>query len=323
MLIYIGSRRQTYLLRHMKPDARRPKWTGRTYAWLFRAWRLPAATYIFTGVDRLDAGERRLAARFYRHINAQGEGFRALNDPAIGMGRFRLLRTLFERGINDFNAYLATERERPSRYPVFIRSATASAAPLTGMLASLAELEGEIARLGASGHPLEDLLIIEFHGEPVREGVYRKQGAYRFGDTYLPNPSIYAATWYVKYSNTYTVPDDLPGYDREVMRDNPMAGVARQAFEIAGMEYGRADIGIVNGRPQIYEINYNPNLQTQRDVPNANAALHKLWAEHDDRVAAALRALDQPRGRSVPSLSSSELTAFRLRLWRNYAPQRY
>ena len=38
MLIYIGSRRQTYLLRHMKPDARRPKWTGRTYAWLFRAW---------------------------------------------------------------------------------------------------------------------------------------------------------------------------------------------------------------------------------------------------------------------------------------------
>jgi len=41
---------------------------------------------------------------------------------------------------------------------------------------------------------------------------------------------------------------------------NPHADELKRAFEIAGIDYGRADYGIVNGRPQIYEINTNPHL---------------------------------------------------------------
>jgi hypothetical protein len=61
MLIFIGSRRQTHILRTLRRDARMPAWSTRTYAWLFRTFRLPAGTYVFVGIDRLDAAERRLA----------------------------------------------------------------------------------------------------------------------------------------------------------------------------------------------------------------------------------------------------------------------
>ena len=323
MIIYIGTRRQTHLLRTMHRDARMPAWHCRTYQWLFRTRRLPAGTYIFLGVDRLDNAERRLAGQFYRHINAQGEGWRALNDPAIAMGRYRLLRSLRAAGVNDFNAYLVAEDVTPERFPVFIRRNSSSTPPLTGLLASPSELRREIDRLIAAGEPPEDLVIIEYAGEPLRPGLFQKQSAYRVADEYVPTPTIYAGDWVVKVSNTIPVPDDVAERDVDIMQNNPYAAVARTAFEIAGIEYGRADIGIVAGRPQIYEINFNPDVRTQREQPNASAILGRLWDQSDSLFFKALSDVDSSVRGSARTLSSFDLTAFRLRFWRNYAPQRY
>lgn len=323
MLVFIGSRRQTYVLRHMRRDERMPNWTCRTYGWLFRTWRLPAATYIFTGVDRLDANERRLAAQFYRHINAQGPDFRALNDPAVAMGRYRLLRTLFEQCINDFNAYLATERDRPQRYPVFIRRHANSMPPLTALLGSADELEAALAKLIAAGEPAEDLLIIEYCAEEESPGLYVKHAEYRILDQYVLNAPLFGAGWYVKLASHVEVPDERHQADAALLAENPFEMTLRRAFEIAGIEYGRADFGLVGGRPQIYEINFNPELTTQREKPWPNP-LHRANKEHaEDRVFAALRDIDSAGGRPAPTLWTSELNQFRLRFWRNYAPQRY
>ena len=323
MIIYIGTRRQTHLLRTMHRDARMPAWHCRTYQWLFRTRRLPAGTYIFLGVDRLDNAERRLAGQFYRHINAQGEGWRALNDPAIAMGRYRLLRSLHAAGINDFNAYLVAENLTPQRFPVFIRRNSSSTPPLTELLATPNALRGEIDRLLAAGEPPEDLVVIEYFGEPLRPGLFQKQSAYRIADRYIPTPTIYAGDWVVKVSNTIPVPDDVAERDVAIMTSNPFAAVARAAVEIAGIEYGRADIGIVAGRPQIYEINFNPDVRTQREQPNASAILGRLWDQSDSLFFKALSDVDSSVRGSARTLSSFDLTAFRLRFWRNYAPQRY
>src|SRR5690349_11725043 len=104
MIICIGPRRQLANLRHVTPAF--PKMLGRTYSWLFRTRRLPAATYLFWHIDRLDSAERRIAAKFYRYINGLGTGYRALNDPATAKGRFEVLKTLHAAGINPFAAYL-------------------------------------------------------------------------------------------------------------------------------------------------------------------------------------------------------------------------
>src|SRR5690606_16905991 len=107
-----------------------------------------------------------------------------------------------------------------------------------------------------------------------------------------PTPSIYAAGWYVKHSNTFEVDDAVTEYDVEVLDTNPFAEVARTAFAIAGIEYGRADIGIVGGRPQIYEINFNPDMRSQRENPNKNRILSGLWERSDRQFFAALREVD-------------------------------
>jgi hypothetical protein len=323
MLTFIGSRRQTYVLRTMQRDERMPKWTCHTYDWLFRSWRLPPATYIFTGVDRLDPGERRLAAQFYRHINAQGEGFRAMNDPAIGMGRYRLLRTLHERGINTFNAYLATERERPTRYPVFLRRNSASIKPLSDLLHSADEVEAAIASLIAAGEVAEDLLIIEYCAEEMAPGIFAKYSQFQVGTRSFPNAMLFSGGWFVKLGTQIEVPDELYHHDARNIETNPYAAQMARVFEIAGIEYGRADFGIVGGRVEVFEVNYNPTLTTQREKPRDNLLQRANRARVDDITFEAMHTIDSHGGKSAPTIWNDELNQFRLRWWRNYAPQRY
>lgn len=322
MLIYIGSRRQTHVLRTMWRDERMPRWICRTYSWLFRTRQLPAATYIFTGVDRLDAGERRLAAQFYRHINAQ-TGFRALNDPAVAMNRFRLLRTLFEKGVNSFNAYLVPEKARPSRYPVFIRRNSASVPPLTGLLRDEVELDREINRLVAAGEVAEDLILIEYCAQEVEVGIFAKQAEYRIGNQYVPNATQFSDGWYVKRATHIEVPDRFHHADALMLEENPYAAPLARVFEIAGIEYGRADFGVVNGRPEVFEINFNPDLMTQRERPRRNPLNRANCDRSDTLLFEALHAIDTSERGSMKTIGNSELAQFRLRFWRNYAPQRY
>ena len=121
MLIFIGPRRQTDRIRAARKLGVMPRMVTRTYSWLYRTRRLPAATYVFLTIDRLDMFEKRLAGKFYRYINSLGPGWRALNNPQLGIGRFPLLKRLKEAGINDFEGYLALDRPKPKRFPVFVR----------------------------------------------------------------------------------------------------------------------------------------------------------------------------------------------------------
>ena len=42
---------------------------------------------------------------------------------------------------------------------------------------------------------------------------------------------------------------------------NPFGPAMLNVFNIAGIDYGRVDFGLVGGRPQIYEINSNPMVE--------------------------------------------------------------
>ena len=80
---------------------------------------------------------------------------------------------------------------------------------------------------------------------------------------------------------------------------------------------------MVGGRPQIYEINSNPDLRSQAERPNRNLVLRGIWAHCDETLFRARGATSGGGGGTAASLSTAELTAFRMRFWRNYGPQRY
>ncbi|AVX02711.1 hypothetical protein MXMO3_00163 [Maritalea myrionectae] len=322
MIIFIGPNRQRRNIKKFGNYEHAPTYKHRTYNWLFRTRRLPGATYIFTFIDRLDPSERRLAGKIYRHINQLGDGFKALNDPTRVKNRYQLLRALFQAGVNDFDVHLAAESPHPKRFPVFIRRISQSLPPLTDLVADQANLDRIISELQAAGEPLDDLMVIEFCAAEIAPGIFQKYSAYRAGDQVSMNYTIFESNWQVKIGQIDIV--DPVFYDKEAedLEQNAYAEIAGQVFDIAQIEYGRADFGLVDGRPQFYEINFNPEFRTTEStskVPQRKQNVARAVEQRFKDVAA----LDRPATQSQPNISNPELTAFRWRFWRNYAPQRY
>ena len=214
------------------------------------------ATHIFTDLDRLSDWELHEAALMFRQLKSRGMS--GLNDPARFLGRSGMLRSLHRAGINQFDVYRLDSLERPKRWPVFLRLEGNHAAPVSGLLKNEEELESALEAAVAQGAPKSALLIIEYAAEPVRPGVFRKLSVFRVGDRFLGYTCVHEDSWIVKYGKAGIASDDMYEEEHALVRDNPFAEAVKPAFDLAGLDYGRVDFGLVDGKPQIYEINNNP-----------------------------------------------------------------
>jgi hypothetical protein len=261
-----------------------------SYGELFAASHLPRATYVFTDLDRLPAAQIRRAARTYRGLRDQG--VRVLNDPARMPSRFGLLRRMALTGRNDFNAYRVEEGVVPARWPVFLRTEGDHDAPVSDLLHDLDSVRRAVADALGAGHPLPALLIVEYAAEPVLPGLYRKLSMYRIGPTAFAATCVHDTQWLVKYGQTGIATPELYADELRIARGNPFREAIDAAFDLAGIEYGRADFGLVGGRVQLYEINTNPTINLPTEHPSADRieSLRVVKAN----LFAALRAIDTP-----------------------------
>ena len=224
------------------------------------------ATHVFTDIDRLPSWRVHEAALMYRKV--RDAGFRALNDPARFLGRFGLLRSLNRAGINDFDAYRVDGIEAPRKWPVFLRLEGDHHAPVSGLLEDQASLNRALQEAIEGGAPRSALLIIEYAAEPVRPGLYRKLSVFRVGDRVLGYTCVHDGNWLVKYGTSGIAPADLYDEEYSLIAENPFGAAAKTAFDLAGIEYGRVDFGLVGGKPQFYEINSNPYISLEAKAPN-------------------------------------------------------
>jgi hypothetical protein len=182
---------------------------------------------------------------------------------------------------------------------------------LTDLLNSARELENAITAAVDGGTPIENLVVVEFAAEPVRSGLYRKLAAFRIGDRIVPTISAHDTVWLAKIGQLGIAGEALYRDELTLVQTNPFAEHLTKAFEIAGIEYGRADFGIYKGRIQIYEINTNPMIDGPRPHPFAarRESTRLCW----EKYLEALRALDSAGGRSV-RLSNGTLQPRRVRM---------
>jgi len=82
--------------------------------------------------------------------------------------------------------------------------------------------------------------------------------------------------------------------DRDYQTGQVHEGIA-EAFELAGIEWGRADYAIIDGKPVIYEINSNPVT-----VPQPDKYLLERQDSQDHMVRITLDALEQLDSHSPP-----------------------
>jgi hypothetical protein len=285
-----------------------PEVASISYADLSREESLPSGTYIFSDLERLSDTELRWASELYRCVKAS-PGSRALNDPARVRVRYGLLRALHAAGVNSFDAYRADGAPRPARFPVFVRRQADHDAALSGLLPDQEALDACLEELMAKGESLRGLVVIEFCAEPVRPGIYRRYGAFRVADAIHLDHVVTQDNWNVKGGAPGFATEDMYRQDDRDIRANRYADVMRRTFDIAGIDYGRADFGIVDGRPQVYEINTNPSMSLPPKHPSKTRSATLQFAR--ERFAELLWRIDSPADGRRIALDSPRLVSFR------------
>lgn len=249
----------------------------------------PAGHWIFSDVDRLSPAQREEAAIFRDRLVASGAATSLHNDPLATMGRYELLRTLHERGLNDFDVYRLTEARRPRRYPVFLRTEDDHVGAETPLLESPAAFDAAVERLARDGKSRERRIAVELRAARDGRGLYRKYSAWRVGGRVIPGHLFFGPDWMLK--EPQVVDDEALREERAYLEENPHAAVLEEAFRAARVDYGRADYGVVDGRVQVYEINTNPGIPSSPSPgPGERRAELDAWFTH--RILTALRTLD-------------------------------
>ena len=237
------------------------------YEDLFVASHVTPGTYVFCDLERLSDFGLAAAAEIAALMKG-ATGFCVLNDPARCRTRFGFLRAMREAGLNDFDAYRADGLPKPKRFPVFIREEADHTASISGLLPDQALLDAELERLSSAAQPLRGLIVIEYCGEEVSQGVWRRFGTFRIGQFYHLHDVVSEDNWNVKYGRKGLVDEATYEEDLRRMESGFMIEELRRAFEIAEIDYGRADFGLVAGRPQVYEINTNPHISGSTTHPS-------------------------------------------------------
>lgn len=290
MIVFIHTTEHSYTHKLIIAGAAPARVEVLTYDTLFSAKSVPRATYVFTDMDRLSLWQLRVAAVIFRRMRERR--LRVLNDPARALSRWGLLRSLHLAGINDFNAYRVEESVRPRRWPVFLRAEGVHLGPISDLLHDWGQVVAEIERAVAKGAPLTGLLIVEYAGEPVLPGLYRKFSSFRVGPTDFAHVCVHDDHWVAKVGKTGIAPPALYDEEQRVVRDNPHGAILARVFDLAGVSYGRADFGLVQGKVQVYEINTNPEVALEDAHPSpVRLESYRIFKEN---YLAALSAIDTP-----------------------------
>jgi len=210
---------------------------------------------------------------------------RVLNDPSNSLRRFALLRALGEARLNRFQAHRAGDGAAGMRFPVFLRHEQGTVWTAPALLATREAYEAESMRTDNTG-----LLAIEYCDTRDAHGIYRKYGCFVVGERIVPRHLFLSRNWLVKAADI--VDGAAVGEELAFLQANPHAETLLRVCRMANIAYGRIDYALLDGAPQIWEINVTPQIVTRpgEDPPDRDPA-HEIFAA---AFAAAMDAIDPP-----------------------------
>jgi len=248
---------------------------------------LKQGTYIFSDIERLTQEQAKILSAIWEELASVNNGVHVLNHPMLSMRRYKLLRTLYEQGVNRYNIYRLVECQLPRQFPVFIRGENDHDGSLTPLLETQGALDAVINALSQRRQGLKDKVMIEFCNTADSNGVFRKYSAYIVGDRIFPQHMMFGQGWMLKSINSLAKKKTELYEEHRYLRDNPHEGQLNAVFRQAGINYGRVDYGILDGKAQIWEINTNPTLMNMTPGPP------KCNRERSKFVQRMITALDQ------------------------------
>ncbi len=239
------------------------KWKQWSYEELLSSRNIKAGTWIFQDIERLTDSERIRISKIAGRLESNGA--KVINHPARATSRYELQRKLFKAGLNQFEVYRADEHRTPEHWPVFIRFEYNHRSPNPDLFYNINELNKALENYLAESVPLSSLLIVEYCGAAGLDGLWCKYSAYRVGGEIIPHHIVRQDSWVAKYGNPALQFDDetwirFRTEEKEFVMQQGDSLNLLQAFDLGGLEFGRADFNFVDGKVQIYEINTNPTM---------------------------------------------------------------
>jgi hypothetical protein len=293
MIFYLVSRQHTYALEwflHTWGKAIAERFIVMPYDAFAVERGLPKdASFIFSDLDRLSSSARAALGPVHDALVATYGPRRVLNDPMRSLLRFDLLRTLRERGINDFGVWRVGDPAARGRLPLFIREEQGFAESAPPRLETAADYDAAILSLEAQQVLLENLVAIEFCDTVDANGIYRKYGVFIAGNRIVPRHLSFSRSWFVKAPKL--AEPAMLAEEMAFIEANPHADELAEIGRLANIAYGRIDYGIRDGRLQIWEINTNPVLSTPDEIASERRAVHERFA---NMISAAFIAIDSP-----------------------------
>jgi hypothetical protein len=267
-----------------------------SYDNLFQLQSGPVATYIFTDLERLSPWELSLASSLFDFLT--GKGLRCLNNPARVRTRVELLRLLAEKEISNVGVWRADERPRPGRFPVFIRGENDHAKPWSGLIENQRDLDRQLDDIRAAGNSLRGLILLEFQPGPYNEKLWHKWGTFRVGDLVSVDHIAVDDNWLVKYGDYSHLDESIIRDEHDAVLSNRFADEMMGCFELAAIEYGRADHAYADGQLVVYEINTNPFIGHY--VPGRHALSLEKQQRARERLASGFYAIDTQDSGTIP-----------------------
>ena len=255
---------------------------------------------MFTDLDRLAPSELDASKKLYDTIESSFPEVPILNNPHLTLLRYDLLKRLFGEGINSFNVIKVNEDWNTLNYPVFVRSEHVHTYRHgLGLAYNQQQLKRNIQNHLNSGFPREKLIITELCNVSDQDGVFNNYAAYLVNGQVVPRHLYYSKDWYVaseaakKYEQ---INKDRFKLHAEYIEKNPHKEWILKMFEHAGTNYGRIDYGLLGDKPQVWEINLNPNFSTNVMATNEGSSLDEkranLFQIFNQRFIRALDSID-------------------------------
>ena len=241
----------------------------------------PNATWVFSDLERISSEQHSDATKLAADLEERGR--RVLNHPGKVLRRFDLLQTLQARGINKYAVY--SVREPVNQFPAFIRARNDHRGALSEPLRTEAELNERLSYLVSIGKDPDELMIVEYLETADPDGIYRKYACFLVGDFFIPRHLLFSHKWVTKKPDLI---NPALAHEETVFLEgdpHPHEADIRKIFEIAGINYGRIDYGVIEGKIVVWEINTNPiitiagpDLAPERYDAQANVAEKLCYA---------------------------------------------
>ncbi|MCW5605473.1 MAG: hypothetical protein KIT18_13100, partial [Burkholderiales bacterium] len=137
---------------------------------------------------------------------------------------------------------------------------------------------------------LEGLIAIEFMDTSDAVGIYRKYGCFVVGERIVPRHLFFSRNWLVKGADLHEpamIEEELA-----FLESSPHAQLLSEAMRLANIGFGRIDYALLDGQPQIWEVNITPGfISGLAPGGTARDAVHRRFAA---LFSEALDALDPP-----------------------------